>query len=236
MSDFLRHLIRRHVSSPSIRPRAASRFELPAVDRAPAGGSTAPVDETSTDSSATGTRRTVAGRSRALGIVDANGAANDEPTGHAGRRGSDARDRRVQGLEPASLVDRFPGARSASASEGDEHAQPRPRPVSARHTENGTVEPTVNGVDRAQPGGTARRSAVVRPADPAPRTTPVMPRRAHPAGVPTTSEPDVVRIHIGRVEVRAIIAPPPERPRTTPTSDTPRALSLSSYLDAKRRP
>jgi hypothetical protein len=54
-----------------------------------------------------------------------------------------------------------------------------------------------------------------------------------PPGEP--QRPDIVRIHIGRVEVRAVppSAPPARAPRTARVSS---ALSLEQYLAGKRRP
>lgn len=47
------------------------------------------------------------------------------------------------------------------------------------------------------------------------------------------AEPDVVQVHIGRVEVRAVVAPSePARPAARPA--TPKPLSLDRYLTGER--
>ena len=73
-------------------------------------------------------------------------------------------------------------------------------------------------------------------ADPPPIGTPAdgraTPSRRSPTAVP--SEPDVVHVHIGRVEVRAIVpAPAPSRPAPRPARPAP--LSLDRYLSGERR-
>jgi len=60
--------------------------------------------------------------------------------------------------------------------------------------------------------------------------------RRHP-GAPVEREPDVVHVHIGRVEVRAVMsADERAQPRGAKSSDTPGPLSLDRYLTAKGRP
>ncbi|HEY7537052.1 MAG TPA: hypothetical protein VH721_03615 [Gaiellaceae bacterium] len=62
-------------------------------------------------------------------------------------------------------------------------------------------------------------------------TTPTARRAAAPA----TAEPPPVRVHIGRLEVRANLQPaPPRRPERTETTDE--ALSLGDFLRGRRRP
>jgi hypothetical protein len=82
----------------------------------------------------------------------------------------------------------------------------------------------------------APQPRLVRATDRAPSVAPVVPRRGGSEKATTPAEPEVVRVHIGRVEVRAIIAPPPERQRNTPPApDASRALSLEKYLEDKGR-
>jgi hypothetical protein len=51
------------------------------------------------------------------------------------------------------------------------------------------------------------------------------------------ASPDVVRVHIGRVEVRAVMSPPERaRPRGSKSSDALGPLSLDRYLSGKGRP
>ena len=83
----------------------------------------------------------------------------------------------------------------------------------------------------------APQPRLVRPTDHAPSVAPVAPRRDGAQGASTPTEAEVVRVHIGRVEVRAVMAPPPERQRNAPSPpDASRALSLEKYLADKGRP
>jgi hypothetical protein len=51
---------------------------------------------------------------------------------------------------------------------------------------------------------------------------------------PAPREPDVVHVHIGRIEVRAVVASPEQSRPTAPRADAPRPLSLDRYLAGKR--
>jgi hypothetical protein len=80
-------------------------------------------------------------------------------------------------------------------------------------------------------------------------TTTIAPRIAQPiTGVSRTeglstdsdaraaAEPNVIRVHIGRVEVRAVLpAPERSRPRAPKPSDATRPMSLDRYLAGKDR-
>ena len=57
--------------------------------------------------------------------------------------------------------------------------------------------------------------------------------RARDTAVKPVREPDVVRVHIGRVEVRAVL-PPAERPASKPRG-TAGPLSLDRYLAQRGR-
>ena len=64
---------------------------------------------------------------------------------------------------------------------------------------------------------------------------PVSARRPPDPSIGARREPDVVQVHIGRVEVRAI---PPAAERVRPTAlkpDAARPLSLDRYLAGERR-
>jgi hypothetical protein len=86
------------------------------------------------------------------------------------------------------------------------------------------------------PEGTTVVPVTIRPADPPLIGTladgRARPSRRSPTAVP--SEPDVVHVHIGRVEVRAIVpAPEPSRPAPGPARPAP--LSLDRYLSGEGR-
>jgi len=64
--------------------------------------------------------------------------------------------------------------------------------------------------------------------------SPLVPRRGAAPRLevpPPTSTSPVVNVTIGRVEVRAVVAPPPARERRKPAA--PKALSLEEYLDRR---
>jgi hypothetical protein len=239
MSDFLRHLVERHASrsaSRTVRPRAVSRFELPAVERG--RGESTDVDRAEA-SAAAGYQRPLGGRP---GHGEA-GVKRDSRQPQAGDT-QHARGRRHRG---DTSGDSLEGAHSSirDSARHETSTQPRvssgpletrPRVVAARDANRHAVDPAPNAQSDTHPAS-VRRSAVVRPADAVLHPSPKIGRRDIAEGSRTASEPDVVRVHIGRVDVRAVVAAPAERPRAaTPAPDGSRALSLSSYLDSKRRP
>jgi hypothetical protein len=74
-------------------------------------------------------------------------------------------------------------------------------------------------------------SAAVVPAAPAIRGV-RLPEPSTPAGVP--EEQPAVRVHIGRLEVRANLQDAAPRPQPRPAESRPQGLSLSDYLRGKR--
>jgi hypothetical protein len=80
----------------------------------------------------------------------------------------------------------------------------------------------------------ARVTAPAVPAAPARQETEVRVAAAHTASAQVHDEPPAVRVHIGRLEVRANLqnAAPPPQPR--PADARPQGLSLADYLRGKR--
>ena len=84
------------------------------------------------------------------------------------------------------------------------------------------------------------------PSTPARVTPPIVAARPPVAPTPMRSDmsrrgitdrqaaPDVVQVHIGRVEVRAVMPAAPQQPRARARREPP-ALSLDQYLAGKRR-
>jgi len=135
-------------------------------------------------------------------------------------------------------------AEPVTATPGAQAARPAPRPH-----EIAGAPPAISGVERREPPPEpveARRDLVAvtvpdlggRPvASAAPRVTPAVPavaaaREPAPPAPPHRDEP-AVRVHIGRLEVRANLEQPaPEQPRREAARAD--ALSLSDYLRGKR--
>jgi hypothetical protein len=242
MSDFLQRLVERHATPPSVRPRTASRFELPAAsgtssggpaDIADAFGMAARADDTpghETDApgsaGALGVRREAQRQGTARQTHSATpGASSDQPA-----RGLDQRSG-----TPGRLVQ--PVSPGGGADEPHLPASSRVR-VEVRHDADGVstsarlATPRGGGTD-----GTSRQPSIITPAvrPPEPGRTPSA-RHDGRSGTHPSREPDIVRVHIGRVEVRAIVAPA-ERPRPAAAGpNAPRPLSLDGYLAGKRRP
>jgi hypothetical protein len=219
MSGFLRRLVARHAAEPATRPRALSRFEAGAP---PSGGSrpesSAPLSSPEEPAGAY--------VSRSVGPSADVAAANAAPRSRPDEtRPSVTAMRRMPSSEPATAPFQLPFDRMTV-----DRSFPLPEPV----------------VDPAQ---VARPFAELLPT-PQPRrgAGPIVPRRASvaaraeapaPGRLPGASgvaarEPDVVRVHIGRVEVRAVL-PPAERPAPRPR-ESAGPLPLDRYLARGGRP
>jgi hypothetical protein len=222
MSDFLRHLVARHTQDPQIRLRATSRFEAPAAPQ----WSDREIEDP-----------------RSLDVAPANGTAASVATEgeraprHLARSSSDER---VDETRPdvRLLGDRDVTGRPASRSRENEHAIPVTRPTPAATLRAGPVD------ERSSVRPSIDRSAVTHRRSPdenggiaiRPASRPAIPARRSAHDAAAAREPDVVRVHIGRVEVRAVL-PTPERARPVPTRpDGPKPLSLERYLAGERRP
>jgi hypothetical protein len=220
MSGFLERIVAHHASAPTIRPRPASRFEdagpVPVesvealVDPDPGGrpsGSPAPPTDTAEDPFRL---RRVASPATA-----GDGPAADRPVPAA------AHDM-VDGIERAGLP--------TDHLQAEQPAAPRwPVPAVAR------------AADAALP---ARSDGASRPGEPRSARTPAPAvatsvRVAEPAGrrdIGTRTpdrEPDVVEVHIGRIEVRAVVAAPERPAPALPRQEPVRPLSLERYLSRR---
>lgn len=227
MSDFLTRLGARHTAEPAVRPRAASRFEQ---------ASALPLDRESLDVDANPAER--AHRST---LTDALAAPDARAAGHP-RTASPART--SPAVEPTSTFADSARDREAARSEP---ARPPLAPIAA----DGLDVRVAHLVDNPRPVDDGHAAAIVpRESSPVVREVQTVAarvaERAAATSNPTRGEirhdgpvasPDVVRVHIGRVEVRAVM-PPAERarPRGSKTSDAQGPLSLDRYLSGKRRP
>jgi hypothetical protein len=229
MSDFLTRLGARHTVEPAVRPRAASRFEQ---------ASALPLD-----------RETLA--------VDANpaeharrGALTDAlvaPDARSAVRSRTASPTRTSpAVEPTATFADNVREREPTRSE-------RARPPLVPFAADGLDVRVAPLVDSPRPVDDRQRATaaiVPRASSPVVRDVPAVMTRVADRAAPTSSparaailhdgaasQPDVVRVHIGRVEVRAVM-PPAERarPRGSKTSEAQGPLSLDRYLSGKRRP
>jgi hypothetical protein len=218
MTGYLERLVGRHAGPPAVWPRPVSRFEGDHVgteigsetevrvsDRGPSAAAPKAI-ETAATVVATGTTDAAFPTVASSGRSD--GVAHDRIDGPrpAGAAAS-------QAPSPATIA---PGPRR-SVRRSDRAR--RDEPATRRGQEGSTVAPVT--IRRAGPpaivvstGGDAtptRRSAGLAP-----------------------PEPDVVHVHIGRVEVRAAV-PAREPSRPAPRPARPGPLSLDRYLSGERR-
>ena len=219
MSGYLERLVGRHAGPSAVRARAVSRFEGDLVGRSVGADPWAPDGPPSAIATASpmrGLRATTPDRCRGTHGSD-----------RAGDRAIGDRD----GARRHRWVAADPSRRAVHAVAGDRPAaagsEPTIRPSPARHDAPARTR---------GPEGTTVVPVAIRRADPPPIGTPAdgraAPSRRSPTAVP--SEPDVVHVHIGRVEVRAIVpAPEPSRPAPRPARPAP--LSLDRYLSGERR-
>lgn len=241
MSDFLQRLVERHATPPAVRPRAASRFELPATSGTSSGGPADFADAlgmTARADGAPGHEADAPGSASAFGTSGMRREAQRPGTArqtHSATPGASS-DQAARALDQRSDT-------SGPVSPGGRADEPhRPAGSRARVIANLDADGVAASARLATPGGDGtdgkpRRASIVGPAarPPEPGRTPST-RHDGQSGTRPSREPDIVRVHIGRVEVRAIVAPA-ERPR--PAAAEPNAsgpLSLDGYLAGKRRP
>jgi hypothetical protein len=228
MSDFLARLGARHSAEPTIRPRAASRFELASpheIDRDAADLARATVD----------VERNENPRAIYRGSEPVARAAPPFPTVAPPRSVDDVgsldrspleRDSLLPSREIASRVARVERAVELESRAARQAELPRPR-TDVTGGQLAEVVPRPQ-LPREMPAITTRVAERVS----------LLPDSSRAAdGVNTPATPDVVRVHIGRVEVRAVMsADDRARPRGAKSSDAPGPLSLDRYLTAKGRP
>lgn len=228
---YLARLVTRMVDEPAIRPRVASRFEL--------GSGRRDIEpEAAAEEASTAT-------------FDAPPAGHPAPESRPTRT-APAVDHDLAGLSPpglAAIVRRLTDDNEmarpdpvTSASPGPRAAPPPGRPGDGRSP----VLPDPAAATVANPRR-APVAAVTRPATAITRTdsAPAAARRARVAAAsvaatgraerPERPAPDVVQVHIGRVEVRAVGASPAGPAPVVRRSDAPRPLALDRYLAGERR-
>lgn len=227
MSDFLARLGARHVAEPAVRPRVASRFEqtsaLP-LERENLAADVTPVEHIHRGA-----------------LIDAVAALDARAATHP---------RLTPPPAPAEATSTFaadPQRREPTRSE--QASAPRP-PLAAdgMDTRVGPVVESPRPVDDKQqrdvaevvprtPSPTAREALMIATRVATRTSMPSSSTRGADVVDSAAAAPDVIRVHIGRVEVRAVM-PPAERsrPRGSKASDAQEPLSLDRYLSGKGRP
>ena len=221
MSGYLGRLVARHLEAPGIRQRVFSRYERtgPVDDWSgdyPTGVAHDPVPERTLSAAASPDPGDPADATRSSALVLDGLAARH---GSQDRTGIDQAARQPA-FGTAATDDAGPVARVRHRSDAAPIDEPRP----AHATDE------VRQAARSRPAVGPLRGA------PAWTTAPSTPSRRRPdPGVAARRDPDVVHVHIGRVEVRAVL-PPAERARpAAPEPERPRPLSLDRYLAGERR-
>jgi hypothetical protein len=218
VSGYLERLVSRHAGPPAVRARVVSRFEGDLVGRSVSADPWAPDGPPS----ATATAGSIEVSAAPQPVSDAaitvpTGPATGRPVGATARDGIEASrpTRRATPSLPSPATDP-PRPERTDGPPGPAHHDVL---AGTRSHEISTVVPVT--IRRADP------PAIGTPAD----GRAALSRRSATA---MPSEPDVVHVHIGRVEVRATIpAPEPSRPAPRPARPAP--LSLERYLSGERR-
>lgn len=213
MSGYLERLVGRHLEPPAVRPRPVARFEGDLVG----------------------------------GTVQPEALASDGP--------SPARGAAPMWQEPIDIPSTTPiPAPPVPQSDAGVAALPAVESPSVRTAEPATPQPAIPATQPPRSASQIERSrhdeSTTKLGPDRPSVTPAAIRRADPAQVvaglpvvarpfrrsadPTPREPDVVHVHIGRVEVRATV-PAPQPSRTAPRAPRPAPLSLDRYLAGERR-
>jgi len=132
---------------------------------------------------------------------------------------------------PVTAADPAASIPPAAAPTGSAAELPRlERPLPAR--EPAAASPAQAGLAAPPAEPAAAVTVVALPSAPtvAAHAAPVRPSTVAAA----RDEQPPVRVHIGRLEVRANLGEPPPRPQPLPTPREPEGLSLSDYLRGKR--
>ncbi|MEP6762791.1 MAG: hypothetical protein ABJB66_00705 [Gemmatimonadaceae bacterium] len=233
MSDFLSRLGARQTSEPAIRPRAVSRFENADVSPVASQPKDAAVGASESSFGAESVNSTSREQPGKIGAVATRTPAPQVAPSFALNQSrdllglhDDVEQRLRSLLDSASrLSNDSPNATPAAETHSGQEPTAalsiaESNSMSPRDSSSATttvITSIAPRVDATLHGGTNRDAARLD-------------REAAPR------EPDVVHVHIGRVEVRAI-HPTPERARARGQNnpDTTRPLSLERYLSAKDR-
>jgi hypothetical protein len=237
MNGYLHRLITRHTQEPALRLRTPSRFEDDLVGRMP-------FDSTSAGSSPS-TPAPPDGRPGPPAGALLPGEAGGRPQEGQPEPRDPVATGRTRTSQPASATNavalagppEVPAASRQRRQLPDAPPTPAPQPepeTRPRADAPGRVPITatlsdVHALATVHPSAT-RPSPQLRPAlggrDQRPRT----PERGPAA---PTAEPDVVHVHIGHIDVRAM-APPSDRLRRSPAPPRTAAMPLERYLATER--
>lgn len=229
MSDPLDRLVARHTSEPAIRPRVAARFEH--------GASPAPAVVEDLEAVA-------AAQPSPFSRPRLSSESESRPPEFRPPMPVPAASRGIQTARPAHASPRagvVPSVVQAAAATADGApergsavlAQPLPaplgpaaRPDAPRSNEPGgpaaTLTAAVSPVPLIRP-----EHANTRPAEASPARNTGSARRETAFAAAEGREPDVIQVHIGRIEVRAVLPAPERRLRREPL---PQPLALDRYL------
>ena len=218
MSNFLSRLGARQAGEPAIRPRAVSRFE------------TASTAASRPENALSGAEESI------LGAPPLQPAPPGRPDGNRG----DAIRNTSQQSKPSAGQLRHPGQLTSFAPQQTQ-----------RPSQDRTAGESVGALAVAESDSASRHDSpnpttpiitniapvVAAPARPDARRDPSLRDAARADRDTAPREPDVVHVHIGRVEVRAVHAAPERaRTRTQTGAEVERPLSLDRYLNAKKLP
>jgi len=221
MSGFLHRLAARQSAEPAIRPRVAPRFawSTQSVGTWPSEGRSTPV--TRGLSQVLGVRSPALPSAETIGGPHVHEAAapnhNDRSAPASGRAS------RPEAQPPNETTFRRVDRARIDAAIAETTSPPEAPGLASR-------------IDVSSPRAPAFPFEV--PSAPVPRAlgSPVRRRTEAPQrnSLREDASPEVVQVHIGRVEVRAIL-PTPDRPRQASRRESTPALPLDQYLAGKRR-
>jgi hypothetical protein len=225
VTDFLARLAARAVGGqPVARPRLPALFEE--LDRT--GESLAGLELVESEVLVLAPAVTRAAETAPTGVIDPPGRPEAEA-----ERPRVSRDQ----LPPRPVPRAAPAAQRPAAEPAPGASETRAGPAEAGRTDSGEPRTTTDGVREIVRTGRTPRAAAVPAVQRAAAASPVgavrASRRAADSPGASIPGPPTVRVHIGRLEVRANLqaapAPPPPRQR-----EQEQALPLGEYLRGKR--
>ena len=236
MSNFLSRLGARQTGEPAIRPRAVSRFE------------TASTAASRPENALSGAEESI------LGAQPLQPASPGRPDGNRGdairNTSQQSKPSAGQLRHPGQLLDDEIEQRLRDLLNGATRASFAPQQTE-RPSQDRTARESVGALAVAESNSASRHDSpnpttpvitniapvVAVAARPDARREPSLRDAARADRDTAPREPDVVHVHIGRVEVRAVHAAPERaRTRTQTGAEVARPLSLDRYLNAKKLP
>jgi hypothetical protein len=217
VSGYLERLVGRHVEPSAVRPRAVSRFEGDLVG----GAGQVDTEEAEARPAAAAAAPEVFATPLGQAADVSTALPAEHPIGRPNDRSAAVRVDWPQPAETAATAVPWPAALAAPPRTDDSPKRRRnDEPAAPLARDAPTVAPVA--IRRAEPPGAVAPPNVGVPSA---RRSVVLP----------SPKPDVVHVHIGRVEVRATV-PTPEAPRPAPRPvRRPAPLSLDRYLAGERR-